>query len=271
MERAVQIFMLVFAAGTLAAGVWFIYLDKVTGGSIVCVLGLMLFVFAFLSRFKRFKGLGIEAELWEEKQEEADKLIKKLQALSVIVCRPVMQIGSRVGRLSGHLSRRERHALYEELRGLLEQSGVVELDVAKALEEHHRFTVWELLRSAHAKAGQVLRPGEQSLQQQVSAFGSSIAAEQHAAYSAAISLRNEASNYLGSLRTMVETISVANYAASLDRMERWIDSKPDLEVWRHVKLASSLQEEMEDLRYYIEKRTHRRYDVWISGDREDES
>ena len=30
------------------------------------------FIWANISRFKRFKGLGIEAELWEDKKKEAN-------------------------------------------------------------------------------------------------------------------------------------------------------------------------------------------------------
>lgn len=37
-------------------------------GAAVFGLGFLSFVYANVTRFKRFKGLGFEAELWEDKQ-----------------------------------------------------------------------------------------------------------------------------------------------------------------------------------------------------------
>ena len=46
-----------------------------TATQALLVFGVAIFclIFFLLARFKRFKGLGIEAELWEDKQEEAER------------------------------------------------------------------------------------------------------------------------------------------------------------------------------------------------------
>jgi hypothetical protein len=59
-------FVLAAFGNTASAGITY-------GAAVFCL------IFAFLSRFKRFKGLGIEAELWEQKQEEAAALIDRLK------------------------------------------------------------------------------------------------------------------------------------------------------------------------------------------------
>lgn len=52
---------------------------NVTESSAVFAISFLSFLYSNLSRFKRFKGLGFEAELWEDKQREAADLIEKLK------------------------------------------------------------------------------------------------------------------------------------------------------------------------------------------------
>lgn len=58
-----------------------IYNDKITNAAVVFGLGFLSFIYANLSRFKRFKGLGFEGELWEDKQREAADLIDRLKSV----------------------------------------------------------------------------------------------------------------------------------------------------------------------------------------------
>jgi hypothetical protein len=56
------------------------------------------FFYSNLARFKRFKGLGFEAELWEDKQKEAADLIDRLKNVVAIYSREVVM--AQVSRLS---------------------------------------------------------------------------------------------------------------------------------------------------------------------------
>lgn len=67
-----------------------IYLDQMTSAGIVFGLGFISFIYANVSRFKRFKGLGFEAELWEDKQKEAAALIERLKDVVAIYSREVV-------------------------------------------------------------------------------------------------------------------------------------------------------------------------------------
>lgn len=57
----------------------FLTQGKITEAAASFGIGFLSFLYANLSQFKRFKGLGFEAELWEDKQKEAEALISRLK------------------------------------------------------------------------------------------------------------------------------------------------------------------------------------------------
>lgn len=78
----------------------FLRAGDVTSTSAVFAISFLSFLYSNLSRFKRFKGLGFEAELWEDKQKEAAELIDRLKdVVSVYTTEVVMNAVTR-GRLS---------------------------------------------------------------------------------------------------------------------------------------------------------------------------
>lgn len=90
--------------------------------------------YANISRFKRFKGFGFEAELWEDKQREAEKLIDRLKAIVGLYSRELLLLKTREGRWGGGGGNR-----WAEVAHLLQQienehkqlSSEINLDSAK--------------------------------------------------------------------------------------------------------------------------------------------
>ncbi|MES5097129.1 hypothetical protein ABUK73_02750 [Agrobacterium sp. BA1120] len=74
------------AVGFFALYHFYLFLQggKVTEASVVFGFAFLSFLYANLSRFKRFSGLGFEAELWEDKQKEAADLIARLENVVTI-------------------------------------------------------------------------------------------------------------------------------------------------------------------------------------------
>jgi hypothetical protein len=68
----------------LAFSVFYLKGRSVPESSASFAMGFLCFLFASVARFKRFKGLGFEAELWEDKQKEAAELIDRLKAIVAI-------------------------------------------------------------------------------------------------------------------------------------------------------------------------------------------
>jgi hypothetical protein len=94
----------------------FIDVPSVAASSAAFVMGFMCFVFSSVARFKRFKGLGFEAELWEDKQREAAELIERLKDIVAIYSREVVMSKVTSGRWGNGRGQWEEHwALYNDL------------------------------------------------------------------------------------------------------------------------------------------------------------
>ena len=70
------------AVSLLAAGLYLTLEDRTGSAATALSFGFLLVVMLLLAKFRRFKGFGFEAEMWEEKQAEAENLIERLKALS---------------------------------------------------------------------------------------------------------------------------------------------------------------------------------------------
>jgi hypothetical protein len=85
----------------LAFSVFYLKGRSVPESSASFAMGFLCFLFASVARFKRFKGLGFEAELWEDKQKEAAELIDRLKAIVAIYTREVVLSKVTQGRWEG--------------------------------------------------------------------------------------------------------------------------------------------------------------------------
>lgn len=87
---------------------------KTNEAAIVFVLAFFSFFYSNLARFRRFKGLGFEAELWEDKQKEAEHLIGRLKRVVAIYTSEVVMGSVKRGRLDAD-SWKKHWDLFSEL------------------------------------------------------------------------------------------------------------------------------------------------------------
>ena len=80
----------------------------VTESAVIFGIGFFCFFYANISRFKRFKGLGFEAELWEDKQKEAAQLIDSLRDIISIYSAEIITSSVKSGRIGGSGGRWEK-------------------------------------------------------------------------------------------------------------------------------------------------------------------
>jgi hypothetical protein len=70
------------ATALLAVGLFLAIRDHTSSAATALGFGFLLVVLLLLAKFRRFKGFGFEAEMWEEKQAEAEDLIERLKTFS---------------------------------------------------------------------------------------------------------------------------------------------------------------------------------------------
>ncbi|MET3527191.1 hypothetical protein [Phenylobacterium koreense] len=165
--------LLAFTGLTLAMALAF--MDKPTGGALCGALGLLLLAFLQLSRFKAFKGLGFEAELWEDKQKEAAELVERTRDLLGVLSTTMLTAAPRLGRLGTAFSRRELLDLAQEVEQLLVEAGAPEASNPRLRGEIDRLISWDLARETTGTLGKEIRQRAEQLRAEISQrFGSPI-------------------------------------------------------------------------------------------------
>ena len=68
-----RIIVFIIAVILICAGVLLSFQDKSASAGVTYTAAILCLIFSFLHAFKKFKGLGVEAELLDKKIEEAGK------------------------------------------------------------------------------------------------------------------------------------------------------------------------------------------------------
>lgn len=99
----------------LAGSLYSLYERNLLATSALFVLCVFSFVYSNVSRFKRFKGFGFEAELWEDKQKEAANLIDRLKSIIAVYSREIVMSSVMRNRWGGGNEWKSRWALFDEI------------------------------------------------------------------------------------------------------------------------------------------------------------
>jgi hypothetical protein len=136
--------LFILACVLFLAGIGLGYKGDTESAGITFGAGIFALIFVFLSQFKRFKGFGIEAELWEQKQEEAAKLIETLRALSLVASEQLINLSARLNRIGTPVTRKELFDLVDRLEDVLTYIEVPTADREKLKTDFYRFTAIDM-------------------------------------------------------------------------------------------------------------------------------
>lgn len=99
----------------LFRSLYLVYIGNTSDGSAVFFIGFICIIYANVSRFKRFKGLGFEAETWEDKQKEAADLIERLRNVVSIYTHEIVLGKVKSGRWQKSMEWMSHWELYDNL------------------------------------------------------------------------------------------------------------------------------------------------------------
>lgn len=112
------------AAGLLALGAYLAAQDKTATAGTVLGFGFLLVALLLLAKFKRIKGFGFEAEMWDEKQVQAAALVDKLTALATLTSEQVALISAKLGLWDAGFSNLQMAALMINADAVMEATDV---------------------------------------------------------------------------------------------------------------------------------------------------
>lgn len=148
-------FLFLIAIIFLAFSIMFFLNTEVTGATAAFAMFFLCLIYGNVSRFKRFKGLGFEAELWEDKQKEAADLIDRLKNIVQVYTREIVMMKVLAGRWGTIYKWRDRWALYEELVGQHDTLGQ-KIDFKSLKENVYRVMVADAVYFVSAKMKEIL-------------------------------------------------------------------------------------------------------------------
>ena len=256
----IQIFLSIFFAALLfCAGVVLGFESKTAAAGITFTAAICCLIFSYLSRFKRFKGLGVEAELWDQTKDEAALLVKTLRSLATVVSEQLVVLSARTGRWDAAMSAREMFELTEKLNGILANIDVPYSERESTKAEYYRYAAIDMARPIIDMINRAIHNKEIGQVKVVNSFGSPVHDQKGHA---------EATRRLQQIRgqkiDLECVVATAPNAELISELERKIDSADCLRPDERSALRDSIAEDLEDLRELVFERRLRRPERWFA-------
>ena len=160
LDRIESGFLKVLGLSLIALAVYFLLQDNVPAATLCAAVGVLLLFLARFSHFKRFKGWGFEAEIWEEKQQEAEQLVEALKKIATLTSREIMLQSIKSGRWSDGKRWADHLRLFEEIKAA--QADMLD-EVAKK-EIRRSIDRWFLHDMVHREYGELRRLVSQTVE-----------------------------------------------------------------------------------------------------------
>jgi hypothetical protein len=257
----VRALLLITALALLAGGFLLAYRGDAPAAMTTYVAAVFCLVFAFLSQFKKFSGLGFSGETWEQKMQEADELISRLRGLAAVIAEPVFIAMARLGRWDSHLTRQERYDISVRLEAELLRNGMNQEDIDRVRSELDRANTLDMAKPLFNAAHRKIQEKVDERRQAVNAFPQPITALD--AHAAAVSRLREAAE---AQLAFDHFHRINPFAALPNVFLDMLAACPVLTDEERTALREQHQEEIADLEYYVKNGGFRRLDVWLKGE-----
>lgn len=258
-----QVIIFIVAILLFIAGVWLGYIDK-TGIAIATYGAAVLsLIFAFLPEFKKFKGLGIEAELLDRKIEETDRLLKQLRDITTPIAEMLISSTARAGRWNSGMPRSQKYELMQRIESELKKCGVEDSQLEQAKEDWHYYNIFDLASPVFEKIIEKLRLIQQEKDKALNQFKQPVTSETMEEHNKLIEYRNEVSNEIAALRGLRQ---LKNQNRLVEQIRESISNSAALNDDEKANLTKELDEDLRDLEHYIKYKEFRRLSVWFGSD-----
>jgi len=243
------------------SGIYLSYLEKTAGATVTYTAAVLCLVFTFLQEFKKFKGFGVEAELLEKKIEEADKILRQLRDLIKPISELLFTMVARGGRWDSAIPRKDSYRLMMQFEKELRDIGVSEEDISDSQKEWHQFILLDLCRPIIETIHNYLVEKGKEQQASIQAFKQPITSEDQPAHKQAGEEAHRISQEQEKIRAIY---GLDDRHSAHDEIIGYIDSCYLIKAPERERILTECQEQLKDLKYYIEKHKFRRLDVWFS-------
>ncbi len=243
------------------SGVFLSYSEKTGGATVTYTAAVLCLIFAFLQEFKKFEGFGVKAELLEKKIEEADKVLKQLRDLIRPISELLFTMVARGGRWDAAIPRKDSYRLMSQFTKELEALGIDKEEITVAKKDWHQFNLIDLSRPVIEEVHTLLIEKNKAQMEVTKAFKSPISSEDQPSHTESIEEQRRISAQQKEIRSIY---ALEDRHAAYDKILSFLDSCYLINASEKNKILSDFDEQLKDLRHYIDNHEFRRLDVWFS-------
>jgi len=258
-------FFSLFAFLLFASGAILSYMqDKSVEVGLIFGAAIMCMVFAFLSKFKTFEGMGIKAEMWGDIQKDAEKLVKELRSLSVSAATPVIHLISKAGYFSAGFTNQQAYDAVKNLESSLLENGVSKQDIEIAKIPFHARVIRHMTTPVITPIIEILKRKSQEFHKGIEKdFPSPISDIQgHSVRIAEWRVINEWAPKFQSIGNVEDSNTFSNYS-NFEKLYAECNLFTEDE---RKDIDTKIEDFRKDLKLYCENRQFRRLDLWLSKD-----
>jgi len=262
-NTTIRIIVLIASLALMLAGIVLSFQDKTTGATATYGAAILCLIFVFLPAFKKFKGLGIEAELLGQKIEKADNLIHKLQSFSLPTAELLFTNVARAGRWSGAIDRRERDRLRQSIENSLKDMGISGSEIEKTKHDWHRFNLFDMAEDIFQNIDRLTNLKYTKADQRIKGISQPTKPEDYDDHRDRINQRNLVQKWMQEVNSLRQNNDLSNLGEDLKSR---IEECPFLSSEEKKNFITENEEAIEDLIFYGKRGQFRRPDVWFSKD-----
>ncbi len=104
-------------------GVYLSVVQQTAAAAACFTFGFLVLILSFLSKFKRFRGFGVEMEMWEQEKIKAEQLIRELKSLSTPLIGQLALFAATFGLQNQNLTIEQKEELLGQLQALANDAG----------------------------------------------------------------------------------------------------------------------------------------------------
>ena len=259
-----QIIVFIASLALLSAGATLSFYDQVGAATATYAAGILTMIFAFLSEFKKFKGLGIEAELLDKKIEEADDLISRLRNISIPLAEMLLSSTARMGRVGTIMPRKQKYELLKKIESELKECGVTDDQLESTKTDWHFYNIFDLASPIFDALHKYNRKHKTLIGKERSEFGKTAITPERRLDHDLLCDRNklicDEDQEIGKIRQTKDQKNLPSLIKKfIAESSVFTDTEKD-------NINSEIEESMKDIEFYINQKEFRRKEHWFNGD-----
>jgi len=249
-EKIKQIASALLGLTFLGLAIWFGVEGHVGTMATAIMAGLACLFFSHITKFKRIKMTWFEAELWDDKQEEAAQLIDRLNHLAAATAHPIYSMLAVQNDIFGVIGEEEVDAMVAEIDQTLLRAGISQADMNRLKDDVHRSKVRSSIRPMSNLIKSKTTVWGNELMAKVGEFSQPFSSEDAVTVE---ELRSTA-QFIFDLGNDVESeLASSHYIEVPIRVGELVDSVPRLTEAQKSELHTLISPHVQKIQSYIER------------------